>query len=247
MADTRYVTSNALLSPRRSGTLPFVLAVAGVLLLLLLLLWLLGTGSLRLLFLLLPALLLIPLLFLLDETPVHRRRGYEGEMLALEALNRLPEDYVVFNQVRIPQKKSKRGRECDYIVVGREASFAIEVKRLSGEVHLSNQGDCQILERNGAARPLKNPVLQNNNQRRALKDYLRRKGLRETVHPLLVFAGSSTLVFSEEMERSPLVNVIRVGSLPQTVLQLDERRGSGRSPRRSEVTAAVAGLVSSGQ
>jgi hypothetical protein len=244
MADKRHLTANALLSARRSGSLPYVLAAAGAAILLLLVLWILGAGSVRLLFLLLPVLLLAPFLFLLDDTPMRRRRGYEGEMVALEALDRLPQDYVIFNQVRIPQKKSKRTRECDYVVVGREASFAIEVKHVSGEIHLSNQGDCRVVDRKGGHRPLKNPVLQNNNQRKALKDYLRRKGIREAVHPVLVFVGDGGLVFSEEMQESPLVSVVRPGSLASSILELDARPGSGRPPHRDGVIGAVAGLAS---
>jgi hypothetical protein len=242
MANTEHVTENLLLSPKKRRSLPYaLLALAGAFFLLLAL-WLLGIGSVKLLLLLLPAGLLIPFLFLFDETPLQRRRGYEGEMMALEILQGLDEGYTIFNQIRVPRKRSKQGRECDYIVVGRQASFVIEVKHINGEVHLSNQGECRIFSRNGADKPLKNPVLQNNEQRKALKDYLRRKGCREEVIPILVFVGQVDIKMDREMEAGPLVHVLTAGSLLAAIRELDAAAGGRRRAGREEVVRALAGL-----
>jgi hypothetical protein len=247
MANTEYVTDNLLLSPKRHRSLPYALGALTGAFLLLLVLWLLGIGSAKLLLLLLPAGLLVPFLFLFDETPLQRRRGYEGEMMVLELLQGLDEGYTIFNQIRVPRKRSKQRRECDYIVVGRQASFVIEVKHISGEVHLSNQGECRIFSSNGTDRPLKNPVLQNNEQRKALKDYLRRKGCREEVIPILVFVGQVELKMDRGMETDPLVHVVRAGSLTAAIQELDAAAGGRRRAGRQEVVRALAGLSGSGK
>lgn len=242
MANTEHVTENLLLSPKNRRSLPYALVALAGAFFLLLALWLLGIGSAKLLLLLLPAGLLIPFLFLFDETPLQRRRGYEGEMMVLELLQGLDEGYTIFNQVRVPRKRSKQGRECDYIVVGRQASFVIEVKHINGEVHLSNQGECRIFYSNGTDRPLKNPVLQNNEQRKALKGYLRRKGCREEVIPILVFVGQVDIKMDRAMETDPLVHVLRAGSLLSAIRELDAAAEGRRRSGREEVVQILAGL-----
>ncbi len=245
MANTEHVTGNLLLSPKKHRSLPYVLLALAGAFFLLLALWLLGIGSAKLLLLLLPAGLLIPFLFLFDDTPLQRRRGYEGEMMVLEALRRLDEGYTIFNQLRVPRKKSKQRRECDYVVVGREVSFVLEVKHINGEVHLSNQGECRIFYSNGTVRQLKNPVLQNNEQRKAVKDFLRRKGCREEVVPILVFVGRAELRMSQEMKSNPLVHVVRLENLLSAIQELDSAAGGRRGGDRGRIVRALASLSGS--
>ncbi|MHA2365620.1 MAG: nuclease-related domain-containing protein [Candidatus Hodarchaeales archaeon] len=61
------------------------------------------------------------------------RAGAEGELKALKYLEKLPDHYYILNQVEIPDQKGSYGvREIDYIVVGPNGVFLVEVKNISG-------------------------------------------------------------------------------------------------------------------
>src|SRR5512136_1045035 len=64
--------------------------------------------------------------------------GEEGEDRVLAALSTLPAEYTLFNQIRLPDERSRTGfREADFVVVGNNGVFIIENKDYRGEI----QGD----------------------------------------------------------------------------------------------------------
>lgn len=61
--------------------------------------------------------------------------GAAGEDLVIDLLRDLPDTFTVYNQVDIPNAKSRTGfNEADVIVVGPNAVFIIEVKHNSGSI-----------------------------------------------------------------------------------------------------------------
>lgn len=55
--------------------------------------------------------------------------GAAGEDRALAALSALPAEYTLFNQIRLPDERSRTGfREADFVVVGNNGVFIIENK-----------------------------------------------------------------------------------------------------------------------
>lgn len=61
--------------------------------------------------------------------------GAAGEDLVVKCLRQLPDTFTVYNQVDIPNAKSRTGfNEADVIVVGPNAVFIIEVKHNSGRI-----------------------------------------------------------------------------------------------------------------
>jgi len=55
--------------------------------------------------------------------------GAAGEDRALAALSGLPAEYTLFNQIRLPDERSRTGfREADFVVVGNNGVFIIENK-----------------------------------------------------------------------------------------------------------------------
>jgi len=61
--------------------------------------------------------------------------GAAGEDRALAALYGLPADYTFFNQIRLPDERSRTGfREADFVVVGNNGVFIIENKDYRGEI-----------------------------------------------------------------------------------------------------------------
>ena len=64
--------------------------------------------------------------------------GAAGEDRALAALSALSAEYTLFNQIRLPDERSRTGfREADFVVVGNNGVFIIENKDYRGEI----QGD----------------------------------------------------------------------------------------------------------
>lgn len=61
--------------------------------------------------------------------------GAEGEDLTIKEIDRLPNSFAVFNQVNVPNVKSRTGyNEADIVVVSDEAVFIIEVKHNNGSI-----------------------------------------------------------------------------------------------------------------
>lgn len=61
--------------------------------------------------------------------------GYQGEKKCLNLLSKLPADFVIFNQIEIPSEKSSYLEfETDFIVVGQNSIFIVEIKRFSGKI-----------------------------------------------------------------------------------------------------------------
>lgn len=101
-----------------------------------------------------PAVTIISLWILILVYFSHRddpilRAGAEGEDMALDLLKQLPKEYTIFNQVNIPNKKSKTGyNEADIIVSGPNAVFLVEVKHNKGHVYGTEQdGRWQIVKK----------------------------------------------------------------------------------------------------
>src|SRR5688572_15193158 len=92
--------------------------------------------------------------------------GARGELLTLEELKRLPSTYHVFNQVDIPNPRSRTGRnEADLVVTGPNGVFVIEVKHNGGRVSGGvSQRQWQVRKpaRHGGdyRKMMRNPVLQ---------------------------------------------------------------------------------------
>lgn len=59
--------------------------------------------------------------------------GAAGEDRVLAVLSRLPDDYTLFNQIRLPDEHLRTGsREADFVVVGPNGVFIIENKEFRG-------------------------------------------------------------------------------------------------------------------
>ena len=61
--------------------------------------------------------------------------GAAGEDRVQAALSGLPAEYTLFNQIRLPDERSRTGfREADFVVVGNNGVFIIENKDYRGEI-----------------------------------------------------------------------------------------------------------------
>lgn len=167
-----------------------------------------------------PALAIIPVLIAASlARPVYRKltrvqRGAQGEEEVTQLLSRLPDDYILVNDVVLP-----RGRgNIDHVVLGPCGIVVIETKRYKGCI------SCRHGEWFQNGRPIRGVGQQANGAAMAIKRFLSEEHpqLRGTalrwVHSLVVFAHP---LCSLELDR-PDVTTVRYSEL------LDVIRATGK-------------------
>lgn len=166
-----------------------------------------------------------------------RLHGAVGEDRALGvpralpgSLATLPAEYVVFNQVIVPNGKSCR--ELDFVVVGPRGIFAIEVKHHRGAIS-GRETDLGWRQRkrshagNFYEQDLRNPVGQLKGAIHVLKRYLRDQGINLWIEGIVVFTHPECTLSLGEMP----MPVLRLEKLAPWIL--DYR--SARPPIQAEV------------
>jgi len=167
--------------------------------------------------------------------------GARGELLALDELKRLPGTYHVFNQVDIPNERSRTGvNEADLVVTGPNAVFVIEVKHNGGRVS-GGAGDrawrVQKVGRRGGhyEKTMRNPVLQVQQLVRLLAAQLvgfedRRGGgvrrRRPWVQGIVVFSNDAVAL---DIDRGMDVPCLRLHHLCEYIMRFPARGASGMS------------------
>ena len=184
MADLRFVQPNRLrLEVRRYRNRLLFIGVPG-----------LALSACIHVALLFPGLIVLAVLWNVKQ---QRLCGAEGEDRALGipealpgSLATLPDDYIIFNQLEVPNGTSFR--ELDYVVVGPNGIFAIEVKHCRGKI-TGGETDATWHQRkrsragNTYEQQLRNPVKQVKGAIYALKQHLVSQGLREWIQGVVVF------------------------------------------------------------
>lgn len=108
-------------------------------------------------------------------------RGDFGEKQVRKVLKKLPDDFSVFEDVRIGDKKGN----IDFIVVGPTGLFLLEVKSFAGVVEF----DGQVLTLNGKVFGNRNFLRQVHGEVWALKQFLDGAGRSPFIHSVLVFSN----------------------------------------------------------
>lgn len=114
------------------------------------------------------------------------RQGLDGEALVAAELKKLPDDYVVIQDVKLPNTKTN----IDFVVLGPNGIFAIEVKNHKGNI---TYGGNQLL-RNGY--PLeKNFLWQARIESGSLTEYIQANVDRSLyANPILVFSSPNVIM-----------------------------------------------------
>lgn len=146
--------------------------------------------------------------------------GAAGEDLALAALSGLPAEYTLFNQIRLPDERSRTGfREADFVVVGNNSVFIIENKDYRGEI----QGDATAanweLHKIGIGGTLyttscRNPVRQVQVYVTLLSKLFAMRGIKVRITPLVSLSQNNSLAGIS----SPRVQVMGVDDLSGNIL-----------------------------
>lgn len=103
--------------------------------------------------------------------------GLEGENLVLEQLNKLPKNYFVFHDVKMPKGRGN----IDHIVVGPTGLFVIETKNYSGKYQI--KGNKWYYYKDGKFNKMdKNPGNQLIRNIMDLKSFLNAKGIKSEIY-----------------------------------------------------------------
>ncbi len=147
-----------------------------------------------------------------SSVPADVLTGVEGEVRALKELETLPDDYQLFNQVRVPDNWLPNGeRELDFIVVGPGGVVVVEVKNTPGRVYVDpDKRQWQVATRAGCGsrpgwHPMDSPVKQLRAQIEALERWLLSHGINTRVGGLVCFARTEVALENADKSDIPVV------------------------------------------
>lgn len=168
--------------------------------------------------------------------------GVAGERMVLDRLSELPDDYLVFNQVNIPDPWLPGGtRELDFVVVGPASVFVIEVKNVPGAVYVQLDSDHWPAARRAGCgnRPswnaMRNPLPQVSAQVRALNHLLLGRGGVARIRPILCFARPGVLLENAGAAQVPVVT----GDELAGVIRAEERDAQRQEGIRRNVMSLL--------
>ena len=188
--------------------------------------------------------------------------GAAGEEHALTHLSRLSDEYTVFNQICLPDSRSRTGyREADFVVVGPNGVVIIENKSYRGRVEGDWNSDHWEIHKIGRCgtpytKSCRNPVRQVQVYVSLLAAIFSSQGIKAWITPMVSLSRDNSLgsINSEK------VQVLRVADLCKNILAhhgtlskenmdkvlglLEELR-TGRFMQAQE-TESVAGLIGGG-
>lgn len=199
MADTQYITANNLKDSSRQ-TKGIILAV--------------GVPAAVVFIALFPqiwffALLLVFVPFLNFGTT--EEFGAKGEDATLEILKQLPDSYTLFNQVKVPNEESRDGTtELDFIVVGPNGVFAVEVKHNNSTIYGNETAkEWRVLKIGRGGTPytkiIRNPVKQVKKQIWALSSFLKAKKHKVWVEGMVFLSNPNSRLEFEGESSIPII------------------------------------------
>jgi hypothetical protein len=167
--------------------------------------------------------------------------GVEGELRTLQALEKLPDDCVLFNRVMLPDDWLPNGqRELDFIVVAPTGLFVVEVKNPPGRIHVDPDARYwPLVGRGCGGRPdwqaVANPLPQVKAQAEALERWLLRQGLNETVQAAVCFSRPEVVL--ENTAASPIPVMV-----PEQLADWITRTGPAQSLEAGQLQRLIQAL-----
>jgi len=140
--------------------------------------------------------------------------GIEGEVAVLDQLKQLPDDYVLFNRVKLPDGQLPNGwRELDFIVAGPTGLWVVEVKNTPGHVYVQPGERHWPLARRGCCgstpnwNALENPIPQARAQTDSLRRWLLQHGIAVEPRPVICLAHAEVAI--DNAAESPVPVLVR--------------------------------------
>ena len=117
-----------------------------------------------------------------DDNPENMiKSGVTGENLVIKELKKLDDDFIIFNQITLPDERSSIGqRELDILVLSKKNIYIVEVKNNRGDIVVDAEAKEWYVEKvtqynNTYAKKIRNPLRQIYAQNKVLNYYLRNK------------------------------------------------------------------------
>jgi hypothetical protein len=145
------------------------------------------------------------------SVPAGELAGVEGEVAVLKQLRDLPDEFVIFNRVRLPDASLPNGwRELDFVVAGPTGLWVIEVKNTPGLVYVQPEARHWPLARRAGcgSRPswnaMDNPIGQVRAQVDALGRWLLQHAIVADPQPLICLSHSEVAVQNADASSIPV-------------------------------------------
>lgn len=158
-------------------------------------------------------LVLTAIVWLLCSGSETLKAGAIGEDLCIDTLLNLPDNYTIFNQVNVPNIKSKTGfNEADVIVVGPQSVFVVEVKHNNGSISGGvddRDWTVQKVGRGGTAyeKSMRNPISQVKKLVWLLSEEFKKTKNRVWIQGVVVFSNSTCDVNVESNDNVPVLQL----------------------------------------
>lgn len=153
------------------------------------------------------AVLVLVLLFVRDTFPNAAAKGAVGETLVSTVLNKLPEDYLVINNVIVPNQQTTS--QIDHVVVSPYGIFVIETKNYTGRIYgTENSKYWKETFRTTGAKSFRNPIKQNWGHIYALSEYLNID--KRVFKPVVVFSNRAAFYITSYL---PVVHMSELKGL----------------------------------
>jgi hypothetical protein len=172
-----------------------------------------------------------------------RESGIAGEEYTLKILKTLPDSYVIFNQLEVPDERSRTGRrELDFVVCGPNGVFVVESKNHNGRLEGSADDKEWTIHKVGRggtpySSTVRNPVRQVRQQVGVLSSFLKGKQITDWITGIVALSSDNSLDGID----GGSVPVVCATDIAEVVTSHIGRHSSGYTSR---TVAALAGLVS---
>ena len=168
--------------------------------------------------------------------PANRIAGYRAEESVVSQLAKmLPDDYVLFNQVEVPNQRSRTGTtEIDVLVIGPTGVHILEVKDNAGEIMCRNDRSAswrvkKVGRRGGVYYDtMRNPARQAMSQALTLKDFLRGHDIDVWISPAIVATNRRSRWRNADTLDVPVIDGTRK-NLARTITMANAKQDWDRS------------------
>lgn len=153
-------------------------------------------------------------------------KGEYGEHAVTTELEKLPEEYHIFNDVYL--ENNGYSSQIDHVVISRYGVFVIETKNYSGDVYGSENAENWTQYLNGEGYEFRNPILQNRSHKMAIRNTLHIA--LTNIIPIVVFLGganlhcntTSTVLYTVQL-REYILNYQTIAFSPDGVERLTQK------------------------
>lgn len=155
-----------------------------------------------------------------------KRAGAQGEDATLKMLTKLPDSYIILNQLLIPARGARSGlSELDFVVVGPNGLFVVEVKNNNSRIVGSEEEREWTIHKVGRRgnpyrSKMKNPVKQVKGQVWALSNLLKERRHKAWVEGVVFFSHPDSSV---ELHGDASVPLLQHRGLAEHILNHDPK------------------------